>query len=84
MDILQYGFLGLIAGWTASVVMRTDSFKGMLMDVILGMFGAITGGVIMYLLDQSGVLAETQWYSGLLAAAGSVLWITVGYKMKLV
>jgi uncharacterized membrane protein YeaQ/YmgE (transglycosylase-associated protein family) len=38
MDILLWLLLGLIAGWLASIVMKTNSQQGSLTDIILGIW----------------------------------------------
>jgi uncharacterized membrane protein YeaQ/YmgE (transglycosylase-associated protein family) len=46
MDGLLYWIvIGLIAGWLAGVVMRGGGY-GMVVDIVLGMLGAIVGGWI--------------------------------------
>ncbi len=46
MDGLLYWIVvGLIAGWLAGVVMKGGGY-GMVVDIVLGMLGAIVGGWI--------------------------------------
>ena len=44
MAILSWLIVGLIAGWLASVVMGTNAQQGVLMDIALGIVGALVGG----------------------------------------
>jgi len=44
--IVLWIVIGAIAGWAASVIMKTDARQGMLMDVIVGVVGALIGGFI--------------------------------------
>jgi len=38
--------VGGILGWLASIVMRTDAQQGILLNVVVGIVGAILGGLI--------------------------------------
>ncbi len=42
MGIIVWIFIGLVAGWLASVVMRYS--HGIVLDVVLGLVGALVGG----------------------------------------
>ena len=75
MGIISWIILGLIAGWIASkLVNKTGS--GMIMDIALGIVGAIVGGFIADLLGMRGVTG-LNIYSLIVAVVGSVvvLWI---------
>ncbi len=75
MGVISWIILGLIAGWIASkLVNKTGS--GMLMDIGLGVVGAIVGGVIASFLGMSGVTGLNIW-SIIVAVVGAVvvLWI---------
>ena len=39
--------VGGILGWLASIVMRTDAQQGMLLNVVVGIVGAILGGLLL-------------------------------------
>ena len=39
--------VGGILGWLASIVMRTDAQQGIIMNVIVGIIGAIIGGLLI-------------------------------------
>lgn len=39
--------VGGILGWLASIVMRTDAQQGILMNVVVGIIGAILGGLLL-------------------------------------
>jgi uncharacterized membrane protein YeaQ/YmgE (transglycosylase-associated protein family) len=76
MNLLLWVIMGLLAGWIASVVMRTDNAQGPAMDIILGVLGAIAGGLVMNLFGASGVNGFNV-YSLLVATFGAVLLIWV-------
>jgi uncharacterized membrane protein YeaQ/YmgE (transglycosylase-associated protein family) len=75
MGVISWIILGLLAGWIASkLVNKTGS--GMLMDIGLGVVGAIVGGAIASFLGMSGVTGLNIW-SIIVAVVGAVvvLWI---------
>lgn len=77
MNFLLWIILGLAAGWLASVVMKTNQSQGALMDIILGVVGALVGGFAMSLLGQPGVTGFNI-YSLFVATLGAVVLIWVG------
>ena len=50
MSWLTFILVGLIAGWLAGVITRAGGF-GCLMDVIVGVIGAVIGGWLFSLID---------------------------------
>ena len=50
MSLLILALVGLIAGWLASVIMKTNSSQGVLMDIVFGVLGAVVGGLILKLI----------------------------------
>lgn len=81
MNILLWLLLGLVAGWLASVVMRTNSSQGMLMDIVMGVIGAFVGGFIVSLFGAEGVTGFNL-YSILVATLGAVVAIWVGRALR--
>jgi uncharacterized membrane protein YeaQ/YmgE (transglycosylase-associated protein family) len=39
--------VGGILGWLASIVMRTDGQQGILLNIVVGIIGAIIGGLLL-------------------------------------
>jgi uncharacterized membrane protein YeaQ/YmgE (transglycosylase-associated protein family) len=75
MSILAWLVLGLIAGFIASkIVNHTGS--GLVMDIVLGVVGALVGGFLFSLFGAAGVTGFNI-YSMLVAMIGAVavLWI---------
>lgn len=81
MNILLWLVLGLIAGWIASIIMKTDSQQGPLTDIILGIVGAFVGGLLMNLFGAEGV-SGFNIYSIFVAVAGAVVLIWLGRIMR--
>ena len=75
MSILAWIVLGLIAGFVASKIF-VGTGQGMLLDIVLGIVGAVVGG---YLFTAVGVTGITGFniYSMIVAIIGAivVLWL---------
>jgi uncharacterized membrane protein YeaQ/YmgE (transglycosylase-associated protein family) len=70
MFLLWWVLVGLIAGWLTGKLMNGGGY-GALMDIVIGIIGAIVGGFIMRALGfagQGGLL-----YTVLVAVVGAVL-----------
>jgi len=55
VNILLWIVLGAVAGWLASMVMKTNREQGLLMDIVVGIVGAVLGGWIFGLFGAQGV-----------------------------
>ncbi len=74
MGILSWIILGGIAGWIASLFMNTDASQGVLLNIVVGIVGAMIGGFIFSLLGSTGVTGFNLW-SLIVAVLGSVVFI---------
>jgi len=81
MGIILWIIFGAVAGWIASVVMKTNASQGMLTDIVLGIIGAVVGGFLMGLVGQSGV-SGFNLYSLAVAVIGAIVVIYVGRMIK--
>jgi uncharacterized membrane protein YeaQ/YmgE (transglycosylase-associated protein family) len=75
MGIIAWLVLGLIAGFIASkIVNHTGS--GIIMDIVLGVVGALVGGFLFSIFGATGV-SGFNIYSMIVAVVGAVvvLWI---------
>ncbi len=43
MGIISWIIVGFLAGWIASIIMKTDAQQGTVTDIILGIIGAFIG-----------------------------------------
>ena len=75
MGLIAWIILGAIAGFLASIVMRSS--HGILADIVLGIIGGLVGGFIMNLLGQPGVNGFNL-YSLIVALIGAVVLIWIG------
>lgn len=47
MGIIIWLVVGAVIGWLTSVFMRTDNQLGIILNIIVGMVGALIGGLIL-------------------------------------
>lgn len=71
MSILAWLILGLIAGFIASKIVN-KSGEGLLLDIIIGIVGALIGGALFNSLGGVGVTGFNLW-SLFVAVVGSVI-----------
>jgi len=75
MSIVAWIILGLIAGFVASkIVNRTG--EGVILDVLLGIGGAVVGGWLFHMFGMSGVTGLNV-YSMVVAILGAVMFLVV-------
>jgi len=77
--LIWWIIVGLIAGWLAGKIMKGSGF-GPLVDILLGMVGAIVGGMILRILGfySSGGLIS----SILVATLGAVVLVWLAHKLR--
>ena len=47
MSIIIWLIVGGICGWLASLIMRTDAQQGIIMNIIVGIVGAVIAGLLL-------------------------------------
>ena len=47
MDIIWWLIIGGVVGWLASLIMRTDAQQGILMNIVVGIVGALIAGFLL-------------------------------------
>jgi uncharacterized membrane protein YeaQ/YmgE (transglycosylase-associated protein family) len=47
LDFISWLIVGGIIGWLASTIMRTDAEQGTLLNIIVGIVGAILAGLVL-------------------------------------
>jgi uncharacterized membrane protein YeaQ/YmgE (transglycosylase-associated protein family) len=76
MGILAWLILGLVAGFIASKVVNKTG-EGLVLDLVLGVIGALVGGWIMSLFGEAGV-SGLNLYSLVVAVLGAIV-VLVAY-----
>jgi uncharacterized membrane protein YeaQ/YmgE (transglycosylase-associated protein family) len=72
-SILWWLLIGLIAGWLAGTVARGRGF-GCVVDVILGLIGAVIGG---WIFQRLGIVAFGFWGSLAAATVGAIVLVAI-------
>lgn len=60
MSIIAWIFMGLIAGFIASKIVDRSG-KGIVLDIVLGIAGALVGGFLFRLVGSSGITGFNVW-----------------------
>ena len=74
MNIILWIILGALAGWIASLIMKTE--QGLLIDIVVGIVGAFVGGILFNLFGASGV-SGFNIYSILVAVIGAIVLLAI-------
>lgn len=81
MNIILWIVFGAIAGWVASLIMKTNASQGMLADIVLGIVGAVVGGFLMEIFGAAGVTGFNI-YSLVVAILGASVVIGLGRALR--
>lgn len=55
MTLLLWILLGITAGWISSIILKTRQTQGLITDIILGVVGAMVGGLLLNVLGQTAI-----------------------------
>jgi uncharacterized membrane protein YeaQ/YmgE (transglycosylase-associated protein family) len=80
MSILAWIVLGLIAGFIGSKLVN-KSGEGVVLDIALGIVGAVVGGWLFNFFGASGV-SGVNLYSLLVAVIGSILVLVLYHAVR--
>lgn len=80
MSILAWVILGIVAGFIASKVVNRQG-EGLLLDLVLGIIGAVVGGWILSYFGQAGV-SGLNIYSLVVAVFGAVVVLVVYHAIR--
>jgi uncharacterized membrane protein YeaQ/YmgE (transglycosylase-associated protein family) len=75
---IMWVIIGLIAGWAAGKIMKGSGY-GVVMDIILGIVGAVVGGWLMGLL---GIYSGSLIGSTIIAIIGAMFLIWLSRVLK--
>lgn len=81
MNVIIYLIAGAVVGYVASLIMKTNSQQGLLMDIVVGIVGALLAGYVVSPLLGIGTINDAINISTLLVSiVGAVilLWL---YKL---
>jgi uncharacterized membrane protein YeaQ/YmgE (transglycosylase-associated protein family) len=79
MSFLAWIILGLIAGFIGSKLVNKTG-EGIVLDIVLGIVGALIGGWLFTMFGASGVTG-LNLYSLLVAVVGSVVFLVIYHAL---
>lgn len=77
MDLIIWIVVGGLAGWIASMIMKTDAQMGMLANIIVGIVGALLGGWLVGLFGVEVADGALNIPSILTAILGAVVLLAI-------
>jgi uncharacterized membrane protein YeaQ/YmgE (transglycosylase-associated protein family) len=80
LSFLAWIVLGLIAGFIGSKIVNKRG-EGLLLDIVLGVVGAIVGGWLFSMMGASGVTG-LNLYSLLVAVIGAVVVLVIYHAVR--
>ena len=80
MGLISWIIVGLIAGYIGSRVVN-KSGEGLMRDTLLGVLGALVGGIIFQQLGYAGVTGVNLW-SILVAVIGAVILLVLYHAVR--
>jgi len=73
MAIIIWLVVGGICGWLASLIMRTDAQQGIILNIVVGIVGAVIAGFLFGVNMNSGITIESFLY----ALLGAVILLAI-------
>lgn len=61
MNFIIWIVIGGIIGWLASLVMKTDAEQGMILNIVVGIVGALLGGWLLAPLFGTGTINQNDF-----------------------
>ena len=80
MGVIAWIIFGLIAGFIASKIVNKTG-EGILLDIALGIVGAIVGGLVFRFLGMAGATGLNLW-SLVVAVVGAVLVLIIYHAVR--
>jgi uncharacterized membrane protein YeaQ/YmgE (transglycosylase-associated protein family) len=79
MNIIIWLVVGGLIGWVASLIMRTDAQQGIVLNVVVGVVGALLGGWLLSPLLGAGTINSNDFSLGSLFVSllGSIILLAV-------
>jgi uncharacterized membrane protein YeaQ/YmgE (transglycosylase-associated protein family) len=73
VNFIVWIILGGIVGWLASLVMRRDAQQGLLLNIVVGIVGALVGGWLLSPIFGIGTINESFSIAALLISLGGAI-----------
>ncbi len=74
MNLIIWLVVGGVIGWVASLIMKTDAQQGLLLNIVVGIVGALIGGWLLSPLVGAGTVNQGDLsLMGLLVSLGGAI-----------
>jgi len=80
LNVIAWIVLGLIAGFIGSKIVNKRG-EGLLLDIVLGIVGALVGGWLFNQLGSAGVTGFNLW-SLMVAVIGSIVLLVIWHAIR--
>jgi uncharacterized membrane protein YeaQ/YmgE (transglycosylase-associated protein family) len=79
MNIIIWLVVGGLIGWVASMIMRTNAEQGALLNIIVGIIGAMLGGWLISPLVGAGTINQSDFSLGglLVSLVGAIVLLAI-------
>jgi uncharacterized membrane protein YeaQ/YmgE (transglycosylase-associated protein family) len=79
MNLILWLIIGGLLGWVASIIMRTDAQQGVILNVVVGIIGALLAGFLLTPVLGTGTINSGNFsLAGLLVSLlGSVVLLAI-------
>jgi uncharacterized membrane protein YeaQ/YmgE (transglycosylase-associated protein family) len=79
MNFILWLIIGGVLGWIASIIMRTDGQQGIILNVVVGIVGAMLGGWLLAPMFGTGTINSNDFsLAGLgVSLLGAVLLLAI-------
>jgi uncharacterized membrane protein YeaQ/YmgE (transglycosylase-associated protein family) len=79
MNFIIWIVVGGILGWLASLIMRTDAQQGLLLNIVVGIIGALLGGWLLAPLFGTGTINQNDFSIGslLVSLLGAIILLAI-------
>jgi uncharacterized membrane protein YeaQ/YmgE (transglycosylase-associated protein family) len=73
IGIIVWLIVGGVCGWLASLIMRTDAQQGIILNIVVGIVGAVIAGLLFHVNMNRGITIESFLY----ALVGAVVLLAI-------
>ncbi len=79
MNIITWLAIGGVIGWIASMIMKTNAEQGMVLNVIVGIIGAMLGGWLVAPLLGAGTVSQGDFSAGglIVSLVGAIILLAI-------
>ena len=73
IGIIVWLIVGGVCGWLASLIMRTDAQQGIILNIVVGIVGAVIAGLLFHVNMNNGITIDSFLY----ALVGAVILLAI-------